>query len=202
MDRSLRWRSIGLVAILVFAVLSLLPSVVGKKALPSWYNQFFDRSMQLGLDLQGGLHIVYSIDLDKAVDDKASEIMRDFEAKLDELQIQGTLEPEVRTRGIYEVVLYGSDIRLSGRFPQPDPLALGVPAASLRPADAFVAGFDRDDGQEITGLAISPDGRHLGTILTGQATSNATFGDDGSTLYLTADMDIIRVRTSTRGLGF
>ena len=51
-------------------------------------------------------------------------------------------------------------------------------------------------------LVISPDGRHLGTILTGQATSNATFGDDGSTLYLTADMDIIRVRTSTRGLGF
>jgi inner membrane protein len=57
----------------------------------------------------------------------------------DELQIQGTLEPEVRTRGIYEVVLYGSDLRLSGRFPQPDPQALGVPAASLRPADAFVS---------------------------------------------------------------
>ncbi|MBP9088885.1 MAG: protein translocase subunit SecD [Kofleriaceae bacterium] len=37
--------------------------------------------MNLGLDLQGGLHLVYSIDLDKAVDDKASEIRRDLESK-------------------------------------------------------------------------------------------------------------------------
>lgn len=51
-------------------------------------------------------------------------------------------------------------------------------------------------------LVISPQGKHLGTIATGQATSNATFGDDGSSLYLTADMDIIRVRTTTRGVGF
>jgi inner membrane protein len=57
----------------------------------------------------------------------------------DDLRIEGTLEPEVRTRGIYEVVLYGSDLQLSGRFPQPDPQALGVPAASLRPSDAFVS---------------------------------------------------------------
>jgi gluconolactonase len=51
-------------------------------------------------------------------------------------------------------------------------------------------------------LVISPEGRHLGTIATGQATSNAVFGDDGSSLYMTADMEIIRVRTTTRGLGF
>lgn len=51
-------------------------------------------------------------------------------------------------------------------------------------------------------LVITPEGRHLGTIVTGQATSNATFGDDGSSLYLTADMDLIRVRTRTRGIGF
>lgn len=51
-------------------------------------------------------------------------------------------------------------------------------------------------------LVFSPDGRHLGTILTGQATSNATFGDDGSTLYLTADMDVLRIRLTTTGVGF
>ena len=51
-------------------------------------------------------------------------------------------------------------------------------------------------------LVISPEGRHLGTILTGRATSNATFGDDGSSLYITADMDLLRIRLTTRGLGF
>ena len=49
-------------------------------------------------------------------------------------------------------------------------------------------------------LILSPEGKHLGSILTGQATANATFGGDGSVLYLTADMDIIRVQTLTRGL--
>ena len=79
MDRSLRWRTLGLLAIVALCVLSLLPTVLGKKQLPPWYGKFFSSEIQLGLDLQGGLHIEYSIDLDKAVDDKASEIKRDIE---------------------------------------------------------------------------------------------------------------------------
>lgn len=51
-------------------------------------------------------------------------------------------------------------------------------------------------------LVISPDGKHLGTILTGQATSNCAFGDDGRTLYMTADMYLMRVRLKTKGMGF
>lgn len=51
-------------------------------------------------------------------------------------------------------------------------------------------------------LILSPEGRHLGTIITGQATSNATFAEDGSVLYLTADAEIIRVQTRTRGIGY
>lgn len=51
-------------------------------------------------------------------------------------------------------------------------------------------------------LVFAPDGRHLGTILTGQATGNCAFGDDGRTLYITADMFLMRVRLKTRGLGF
>jgi gluconolactonase len=51
-------------------------------------------------------------------------------------------------------------------------------------------------------LVISPDGRHLGTIVTGQVTSNCAFGDDGSTLYMTANHYVMRVRLKTRGVGF
>jgi gluconolactonase len=51
-------------------------------------------------------------------------------------------------------------------------------------------------------LIFSPAGRHLGTILTGQATSNCAFGDDGRTLYITADMYLMRVRVRTKGDGF
>jgi gluconolactonase len=48
-------------------------------------------------------------------------------------------------------------------------------------------------------LVLSPDGRHLGTLATGEATANCAFGDDGRTLYITADMHLCRVRLATRG---
>lgn len=51
-------------------------------------------------------------------------------------------------------------------------------------------------------LVFNKEGKHLGTILTTQATANCAFGDDGSTLYITADMYLLRVRVKVKGLGF
>ena len=51
-------------------------------------------------------------------------------------------------------------------------------------------------------LIFAPDGTHLGTLATGQATANCNWGDDGSTLYITADMYLCRIRTTTRGAGW
>jgi gluconolactonase len=48
-------------------------------------------------------------------------------------------------------------------------------------------------------LVYSPQGKHLGTLATGVATANLAFGDDGSTLYLTADKNLVRVRTRVKG---
>jgi gluconolactonase len=48
-------------------------------------------------------------------------------------------------------------------------------------------------------LVFSPDGKHLGTINTGEATANCAWGDDGSSLYITADMFLCRVKTKTKG---
>jgi gluconolactonase len=49
---------------------------------------------------------------------------------------------------------------------------------------------------------ITPEGKHLATIRTGERIANCTFGDDGSTLYMTSDMHFCRVRTKAIGLGF
>jgi gluconolactonase len=51
-------------------------------------------------------------------------------------------------------------------------------------------------------LVFAPDGTHLGTFNTGEATANCGWGEDGSVLYITADMYIGRVRVTTKGLGF
>jgi gluconolactonase len=51
-------------------------------------------------------------------------------------------------------------------------------------------------------LVFSPEGKHLGTLRTGQATANCGWGGNGSTLYITADMYLMRIKTKTRGAGF
>lgn len=51
-------------------------------------------------------------------------------------------------------------------------------------------------------VVVSPQGKLLGRIETGEATANCAFGDDGSTLYITADFYLCRIKTSTIGSGF
>lgn len=51
-------------------------------------------------------------------------------------------------------------------------------------------------------LIISPQGVLLARIETGQATANCGWGDDGSTLYITADMFLCRLKTKVKGTPF
>ena len=48
-------------------------------------------------------------------------------------------------------------------------------------------------------MVISPKGKLLGRIETGQPTANCAWGDDGSTLYITANMYLCRIKTKTKG---
>lgn len=49
-------------------------------------------------------------------------------------------------------------------------------------------------------LIISPAGKLLGRIETGNPNSNVNFGEDGSTLFITSKMNLLRVKTKTKGL--
>jgi gluconolactonase len=51
-------------------------------------------------------------------------------------------------------------------------------------------------------LVLSPAGKLLGRLNTGQATANCNWGDDGSTLYITAHMFLLRVKTLAKGAGW
>lgn len=48
-------------------------------------------------------------------------------------------------------------------------------------------------------LILNQQGKHLGTILTGQATANCGWGDGGDVLYMTADMFVCRILLATKG---
>lgn len=49
---------------------------------------------------------------------------------------------------------------------------------------------------------ISPEGKHLGSLITTQRTANCKFGEDGSTLFIAADDYLLRIRLTTKGVGF
>lgn len=65
---------------------------------------------------------------------------------------------------------------------------------------------DKDGNVFATGpggvLVFAPDGTHLGSFETGVPTANVAFGDDGSTLYVTANTAVIRIKLNTKGKGF
>jgi gluconolactonase len=51
-------------------------------------------------------------------------------------------------------------------------------------------------------LILSPEGKLLGRIETGAATANLAWGKDGSTLFITADMYLLKIKTKTKGANF
>lgn len=65
---------------------------------------------------------------------------------------------------------------------------------------------DKDGNLWATGpggvIVLSPEGKLLGILATGVPTANCGWGDDGTVLYITADKNLVRVKTSTKGLGW
>ena len=65
---------------------------------------------------------------------------------------------------------------------------------------------DREGNVWTTGpggvLVVSPAGKLLGVLNTGEPTANCGWGDDGSTLYITANRYLLRVKTLTKGAGW
>ena len=111
MDRSLRWRTIGLVFLTLFCLATLAPSFMDRSSLPTVWplNHVFGSQINLGLDLQGGKHIVYNIALDKAVADKASEIMRDLDAELADQKVKAVVKAPSIPLGSVVVYLDNKD---------------------------------------------------------------------------------------------
>src|SRR6185503_3360064 len=82
MERSWWWKAALYGVVTVLAVLYLIPTVVPEEKQPSFIKSHFQKRIQLGLDLQGGLHLVYEVNVDKAVSDKVDRLASDIEDRL------------------------------------------------------------------------------------------------------------------------
>jgi preprotein translocase subunit SecD len=94
MLRGLKWRFILYGAISAFAILLLLPTLTSD--LPQWFNKVIPtEKIHLGLDLQGGMHLILEVEAEKAVESYVERIKNDIKDELKERGVPvGRLERE------------------------------------------------------------------------------------------------------------
>jgi len=92
MERSFYYRVSAYALLTVLSLVVLVPSLADwtrtSDKVPEWFKKTFNRKIALGLDLQGGLHLVYEVQVDKAVSDKADRLAAQIEEKL--AKVKGT----------------------------------------------------------------------------------------------------------------
>jgi preprotein translocase subunit SecD len=82
MERSWWWKALLYGVVVALACLYLVPTVVPEDKQPAVIKKYFQKRIQLGLDLQGGLHLVYEVHVDKAVSDKVDRLASEIEDRL------------------------------------------------------------------------------------------------------------------------
>jgi len=86
MNRSLRWKSLLLLMLVVFSGTTILPSFY--KNVPQWWSKYLaPEGLRLGLDLQGGMHLVLRVDLDKAIENTLDFSANDLREALSDKKI-------------------------------------------------------------------------------------------------------------------
>jgi preprotein translocase subunit SecD len=100
MLRGLQWRFILYAAISVFAVLLLLPTLITE--LPPWYSKVIPtEKIHLGLDLQGGMHLVLEVEAEKAVGSFVERVKNNLK---DDFKDKGILLGKIDREGMDQVV--------------------------------------------------------------------------------------------------
>jgi preprotein translocase subunit SecD len=82
MERSWWWKAALYGAVVVLSCLYLVPSVVPQEKQPAIIKKLFHKRIQKGLDLAGGLRLVYNVNIDKAVSTKVDQIANAVEDNL------------------------------------------------------------------------------------------------------------------------
>lgn len=80
MSNSIKLRGLLVLFCLVISFASLAPTFV-KDSLPQWWQDAFD-PIHLGLDLQGGMHLVLGVEVDKAVESRLDSVVDQTETLL------------------------------------------------------------------------------------------------------------------------
>jgi preprotein translocase subunit SecD len=108
MKKNVLWRFLMIGVTVLIAVVFFLPNTPLFKFMPDWWKESMpSKGIVLGLDLQGGLHLVFEVEGDKAVEASAERYVHLLKESLQKKKIQA----EVRRAGQFiEVTPQSSEI--------------------------------------------------------------------------------------------
>ncbi len=86
MSKGFTWRISLIVTFLLISFLYLIPTLVSP--LPSWWGFLPKDKIHLGLDLQGGTHLVMEVETEKAVEGSLDLISTDLEDTLNSQNVR------------------------------------------------------------------------------------------------------------------
>jgi preprotein translocase subunit SecD len=88
-------RVILLIAASVLAIVAFLPNMSIYSSMPSWWKTLMpERGIALGLDLQGGLHLVFEVDGDRAVEISTERLAQSLRVEIKERSIDAEIKLE------------------------------------------------------------------------------------------------------------
>jgi len=97
MNKSIFWRFLFIGIAVVAAVVFFLPNTPLFKSMPEWWQKNMpNKGIVLGLDLQGGLHLVYEVEADKAVETTINGYADSIKAMIEKKKLQA----EVKRNGL------------------------------------------------------------------------------------------------------
>jgi preprotein translocase subunit SecD len=97
MKKNILWRLLLIGLTVVLAVIFFLPNTPLFQHMPEWWKSTMpDKGIVLGLDLQGGLHLVFEVEGDKAVEITTER----YAARLKDLLAKKNLPADVKASGL------------------------------------------------------------------------------------------------------
>jgi SecD/SecF fusion protein len=98
MSSTLRWKIALLLFVTIFAGLTVAPSFT---QVPAWWQKYIaPTGLKLGLDLQGGMHLVLKVDLNKAIENNLDLSVQDLKQVLAEKKITVVRSPSGETHKV------------------------------------------------------------------------------------------------------
>ncbi len=95
--KKLRWRFIIILLTVVVSIVFFLPNTPLFRLMPDWWkNNMPNKGIVLGLDLQGGLHLVFEVESDKAVEASVDR----YASLIKEALVKKKLNAEVKRDGL------------------------------------------------------------------------------------------------------